>query len=110
MERYPGCWKPGYTYSIVLMVSPRYVAVLLHSARGVSPQNVAVLLVLWQNSTPEKEGHPLFRRFIGRAKSRSLAASAGVEKGSSQLNRYRTYLGLLRGGVFQGGNWSDFSP
>lgn len=41
-----------------------------------------------------------------------MADSARVEKGSHKLNRYRTYIGFLKGRSFQGkdfmvGDWWD---
>lgn len=53
---------------------------------------------------PPKEGltQTSSKRFIGREESRRAAASARVKKGSSQLSRYRAYIGLLRDRVFPG--------
>lgn len=50
-------------------------------------------------SIPEKESltQTSFKRFIGR-----------VEKGSSKLNRFRVYIGLLRSGVFPGWRFSGW--
>lgn len=42
------------------------------------------------------------RYLLGREESRRESASASVEKGSSQLNMHKAYMGLFRGRVFLG--------
>ena len=52
------------------------------------------------------------RNLFGREESRRAAASARTEIGRCEQKWYRTYIGLLRGRVFLGGdsqdgNWLD---
>ena len=67
-------------------------------------------------STLEKDGlHPNFvQEIYWEERIQEEVASAGVEKGSSQLNRHWAYVELLRaeffqGEDFQGENWSGFN-
>lgn len=54
--------------------------------------------------------HPHLIQEIRKEESRGMAVSARVEKGQQQTEQVQAYIGLLRSGGFQGGNWSDFRP
>ena len=110
----------GSGRNVVLLVFGRALAILLCSAKGVSPRRcsssgpaLAKVVTSLPCSTPVKVfNQTSFKRFIGREESRRMAPSARVNKGSFKLNRYGAYIGLLlfQGKDFQGGNWLDFNP
>lgn len=68
----------------------RLLRALLHSAPVEESHHNKLIQVYWEGGTQE-----------------GVRLCQGREKGSPKLNRYRAYLGLPKGGAFQGGDFQD---
>lgn len=93
----------GRNAVVLLCSSKRAIIALSRQRYGHSAQLWQKFLLcsapLWRKKVFTQAS---FKRFTGREEPRRVVASARVEIGSSQLNRYRAYIEFLRGRIFLG--------